>query len=34
MGDTVDSYPLADLEADPDPMYANVDPEAGVPTPE
>jgi hypothetical protein len=31
LGDTVDSYPLVELEAYPDPAYAGVDPEAGIP---
>jgi hypothetical protein len=34
MGNIVDSYPLAELEADRDSAYANVDLEAGVPPPE
>jgi hypothetical protein len=31
IGDTVDSYPLKELEADPDPTYADAYPEVGVP---
>jgi hypothetical protein len=30
----VDSYPLTEIEADTDPVYANADPETGVPPPE
>jgi hypothetical protein len=33
-GDTVDSYPLAELEVDPDPVNADANLEASVPPPE
>jgi hypothetical protein len=32
--DTVDSYPLTEIEANPDPAYADVDPEASILSPE
>jgi hypothetical protein len=34
IGDIVDSYPLTELEVDPDPAYVDADLKAGVPPPE